>query len=284
MEMCDADVKFHLPGGDILIMAGDTLTAAHLDENRRDAGGRTLRKRFEKFAREEISKYQEVIEIAGNHTFYNCSIERAFKLERAFWCEHAPHVRFLENEYAMIGGICFACTTLWATCGAGRPMNELRIGSIMNDFRLIYTERQHPLGDKPNGRSPRRFTVHDANFMHQEAVAFLELTLEWTKLNHIPVIVVTHHAPSFRSKIEGGRSWDNGVDEAYYSHQDALIRDNPHIRYWIHGHTHDSCRYKIGETWIISNQRGYVGDRSAKIFDINAADFELEDVLKIPWQ
>jgi hypothetical protein len=94
------------------------------------------------------------------------------------------------------------------------------------------------------------------------------------------VIVVGHHAPSFRSKVEGGRSYDNSVDEAYYSHQDALIKDNPHIFIWAHGHTHDSCDYKIGQTKIIANQRGYVGDRSAAVFDPKAANFKLGSALK----
>jgi len=267
-----------LPGGDILLMCGDTLTAAHLEPNKTDEGSRKARKRFIRFAKEEMPKYDRVIEIAGNHTFYHTSIERAFEVERAFWAEHAPNVTFLENESIMIDGVCFIGTTLWSTCGVGRPMDELRIGGGLNDFRLIRTDRPLPEGYIRNlDPWPRRFTVHDANALHQEAIAYLEKTLAFTREQGIPVVVVGHHAPSFRSKIEGGRSYDNGMDEAYYSHQDALIKDNPHIYAWLHGHSHDSCSYKIGATRVISNQRGYKGERSDLRFNPTAADFELED-------
>lgn len=265
-----------LPGGDILVMAGDTLTAKDLDFDMRESYHRKkVYKRFLRFAKEEMPKYERVIEIAGNHTFYGTSIARAFELERSFWAEHAPNVVFLENECVVIEGTCFIGTTLWATCGVGNPVKERRIRTMMNDFNLIKTERPLPDDENPQ-EGLQRFTPRHANAMHQDAIAYLQSMLADTKRDQIPVIVVGHHAPSFRSKIEGGRSYDNGVDEAYYSNQDVLIKDNPHIVAWIHGHTHDSCFYEIGTTKIISNQRGYVGQRSANIFDANAANFKLE--------
>ncbi|MCS3528687.1 hypothetical protein [Chryseobacterium sp. JUb7] len=31
--------------------------------------------------------------------------------------------------------------------------------------------------------------------------------------------------------------------------------------YWIHGHIHTPCRYRIGETEIICNPHGYIDEK-----------------------
>ena len=38
------------------------------------------------------------------------------------------------------------------------------------------------------------------------------------------------------------------------------------MRLWIHGHTHFNVDYKIGQTRVVTNQRGYV-DTPNETFD-----------------
>jgi hypothetical protein len=72
----------------------------------------------------------------------------------------------------------------------------------------------------------------------------------------------------------------DGVDDAYYSNQHALIEANPQILVWSHGHTHDSCHYRIGDTLVVSNQRGYFPrERCSRDFDAEAEDFDLDEIV-----
>jgi hypothetical protein len=52
-----------------------------------------------------------------------------------------------------------------------------------------------------------------------------------------------------------------------------LILDNPQIKYFSHGHTHSSFRYKIGECRVVCNPRGYFPMEINPNFDPN---FEIE--------
>jgi len=92
------------------------------------------------------------------------------------------------------------------------------------------------------------------------------------------VVMMTHHAPSFKSKHPRYEDSDR-LNHAYYSALDMLIMNNPQIKVWVHGHTHESHDYQIGETRIICNPRGYSmngnNDQENRKFDINKS-FEVD--------
>ena len=78
----------------------------------------------------------------------------------------------------------------------------------------------------------------------------------------------SHHAPSKQStKPQYER--DVIVNGAYSSELTEFILDNPQIKLWTHGHTHDVFDYMIGSTRILCNPRGYDG------YEDRADDFEL---------
>lgn len=68
-------------------------------------------------------------------------------------------------------------------------------------------------------------------------------------------IVVTHHLPSLLSVAPHFKT--DSLTPAFASNCDDLIRLQPDL--WIHGHTHDSCDYRVGHTRIVCNPRGYGG-------------------------
>ena len=92
------------------------------------------------------------------------------------------------------------------------------------------------------------------------------LTQELSKAG--PKIVITHHPPSYLSlnaEYSGGQ-----LDHAFASNLHALVEGAVDLKYWVHGHTHNSCNYKLPgtETTIFSNQRGYAGhEPQASSFD-----------------
>jgi Icc-related predicted phosphoesterase len=286
----DLHLEFHdleLPGGDALLLAGDTLLAAPLRESRNDGPSRALRKRFRRFAAEELSKYKKVFIVLGNHEHYKEVIEEVPGLLRGFLAEFAPNAVLLDDSAEIYEGVQFVGTTLWATYGHGTHA-AWEIGRGMNDCKLIRTKA--PLLD-PGGalgaqeafypRSPiwRPLTVSDIHLRHQEALEFLKKSLKFSREQNLPAVVISHHAPSYFSKTERFKHLDDSIDEAYYSNQHALVEENPQIAVWVHGHTHDSSHYRIGRTLVVSNQRGYFPDEQrSRYFDPNAEDFDLDEI------
>ena len=67
-------------------------------------------------------------------------------------------------------------------------------------------------------------------------------------------VVITHHLPSQRSVDECYKG--NILNGAYANDLDYRIEHYmPDV--WIHGHTHTSLDYKLGETRVLCNPRGY---------------------------
>jgi hypothetical protein len=272
------DANLKLPGGDILLLAGDIWGIRHMRNN--DASiNKAKRAGFEKFCTDQLSKYEHVLITYGNHEAYGDLIDDVEAVSNDFLREYAPNAIFLNNEWTYIEGVTFFGSPLWATCGVGNPANEMAIRGTMNDFALIRTRQDRIEGDTTPNRHPamkyRVFSPRDANKLHEEAVDLLSQAIP----THKHCIVFTHHAPSFMSA--GGHSYyDGALDSAYCSNQHALIEANPHIHAWIHGHTHKAENYKIGSTRILSNPRGYMGHESiARDFDPSAIDFDLSDIL-----
>jgi predicted phosphodiesterase len=77
-----------------------------------------------------------------------------------------------------------------------------------------------------------------------------------------PEIVVTHHAPSYKSCHEKYK--DDPNNDFFVSDLEQFILDNPNIKYWIHGHTHTDFNYRIGECQVICNPLGYRFERAVK--------------------
>jgi predicted phosphodiesterase len=76
-----------------------------------------------------------------------------------------------------------------------------------------------------------------------------------------PDVVVTHHGPSFKSmhsKYAG-----SPLNCAFFSDLDQFILDmeKPPVL-WVHGHTHSSADYMIGNTRVICHPRGYPGEEN----------------------
>ncbi len=274
--MSDLHLEFadcELPGGDILILAGDIWTVRDMEPGH---GSVDKRLRYVRFCQEELSKYARALFIGGNHESYGYTIDRQDTTLASFLAAHAPNARLLSNAFEQIGGVTFLGTPLWATCGVGNPVEEMAIGGGLNDFHLIRTTADLPGGAalKKVGNE-RRFTPRDANRLHQHAVAWLRDELP----RHDNVVVIGHHAPSFLSA--GGEHHDRRLDSAYCSNLHGLIEEHPQIKVWIHGHSHREERYRIGETAIVANPRGYFPQEPvSRTFDPRAADFDLEEIAR----
>jgi hypothetical protein len=70
-------------------------------------------------------------------------------------------------------------------------------------------------------------------------------------------VVVTHHTPSARSQKPIYR--DSKINGCYHNHFDQWIGGPGGIgpALWVHGHTHASADYVIGNTRVVANPQGY---------------------------
>lgn len=170
----------------------------------------------------EVADQMPVLFVAGNHEYYGCSVPTRLEQLRGL-----TGVTFLENDsWCGIAG-----ATLWTDFNKGCPAAKGKAWRGMNDYRYIDD-----------------FNPDDAFIMHCESLEYLQ--------NSGADVIVTHHAPhsgSVHPRYEG-----HLINYAFFS--DVLETfDNP-PRLWVHGHTHDVFRYKVGGTEVICNPLGYDGE------------------------
>lgn len=244
---------YDLPGDPegTLLLAGDICIPAVFKEGRTDQKALKLFPRFRKFLEDVSANYKKVYWIAGNHEFYNGYWEDTRDFMRKGVEE--TNVTVLEKEWVDLGDdIHMYAATFWTDFKNNDPiiMNVAR--ESMNDYRLISAVRD---SDSPYAKRNGVLSPDMVYNDHVEARKVLESGLAERKGKKI--VVMTHHAPSLTSSHPRyGRS-DNPVNWAYCSELDQLILDNPSIQFWVHGHTHDTHDYMLGNTHILCNPRGY---------------------------
>jgi hypothetical protein len=105
------------------------------------------------------------------------------------------------------------------------------------------------------GRDGRALKTREIAAAHQEQVTWLDEMLS-TPFNG-KTVVVTHHAPSFKSIEARGKAGARRYEQA--SDLEALIAGcRPDV--WVHGLVPKPVRYKIGDTLVVSNPCGDPGD------------------------
>jgi len=119
----------------------------------------------------------------------------------------------------------------------------------MNDYRVI---KNHYLNKDIYYKLTPEYTIS----VHKQSVEFIQKVL--TEKKDSPVVVITHHGPTFMSINEKYRK-DVYMNGGYASDLSNLILDNENIRVWVHGHMHDPVDYQVGNTRVVSNPKGYVG-------------------------
>jgi predicted phosphodiesterase len=234
-----------LPGGDVLILAGDVAEAKHL------AGPE-----YQKFFTEECAKYQRVFYVLGNHEHYMCLLDETYHNIKELLPDN---VTLLENEAVEYNGVVFLGATLWTDMNKQDPETMNGIRFYINDYRHIkyFSEKFNT-----TLRISPEMTVEK----HKESLAYFK---EYLELNpDKKVVVVTHMAPSSLSVAERYKN-ESLTNSAFYSELNDFILDHPNIKVWCHGHTHTPFDYMVGTTRVLCNPRGYVPYEEGNGFDVN---------------
>lgn len=223
---------------DVVVLAGDL---------GRPAEAMAFARRFE----------QPTLFVAGNHEHYGSDLVSTHKALRAH--ARGSRVQVLERNAWLHQGVRFLGCTLWSDYRLYGSPEERAEGLeqapvFMHDFVRI---RLAP--DFDTMLSPAT-----CQLLFEESVAWLED--QFAQPFDGPTVVVTHFAPSPASVHP--RFAGSPLNACFVSDlEEEMRRWRPAL--WVHGHTHDSFDYRVGETRVVCNPRGYApkGEIENKAFD-----------------
>lgn len=201
---------------------------------------------------ETLAQRMDVVCVLGNHDLYGEDMlggyERAFEIANRY-----DRLHLLQDSAVVIQGVRFIGSTLWTDYklfedGGGASAAEcMRVAKYeLADYGEIYA------AGAEHGRMGRLLTAKDTIGHHERSVAYLA-SLFGDEFDG-QTVVVSHHAVSARSICK--RFADNLTSAGFASNLDGLVELSG-AALWVHGHVHHSVYYKIGQTRVVCNARGY---------------------------
>lgn len=212
---------------DVVILAGDI-----------DVGTRGIQ-----WAKSAFSS--PVLYVPGNHEYYGGHLERTLQKMRA---ASGGNVHLLDCDEVVTGGVRFLGATGWTDYSAtgNVPLAAWDAQQTMRDFKKIRTASDY-----------RRTRPEHFSGLSQQAKRWLRERL--AEPFDGPTVIVSHHAPSMLS-LAGSQDAGSHLDAAYANRWEDLMGDD--VALWVHGHSHHAVDYQLGGTRVVSNPRGYPGERT----------------------
>lgn len=232
--------------GDVLLVAGDFCMARYMNRKRTDEKSRSVHRIIDKVQKEVFSKYQRVLYVAGNHEHYDNVFHWTVNNIKEFFA--GTNVTVMDDDVTTYGDVVFIGSTLWSDYFRGNPVSMEACRNGMADYSVIYREELDGLPITPDMLLKHHTISRD--FINMATNAY----------SNNKMVVMTHHGPTLKSLHPD--HCGNGLDGGYCSDLSDLILDHPNIKAWIHGHTHLSVDYLVGDTRILANQCGYRGEAS----------------------
>ncbi|WP_034300456.1 metallophosphoesterase [Herbaspirillum sp. RV1423] len=187
-----------------------------------------------------------VLYVHGNHEAYHAQYPQVVDDIRRSARASKDHVRHLENNAVVVGGVRFLGCCLWTDYALQQKELEAltpqaameQAGNILFDHRVI---------GMPDGGL---FTPQHALQLHRQSRAWLEEQL--ARPFDGKTVVVTHHGVHPHSIHE--RFAGSPLNPGFISDLTPLLAQ---ADLWIHGHVHDSFDYVAAGCRVVTNPRGY---------------------------
>ena len=211
---------------EILVLAGDIGYPLNHDGDG-NANFRELLALFRKH-------WQHIILVSGNHEYYcNKGVTTTHSIDKEIKrvCDELG-IHFLQKESVIIEGTRFLGCTLWTAITFEAFMS-------MNDCRIF------------NGE------VEEYQNLHKDHLQWLQGEVA---KETIPTIVVTHHLPSHQMIHPRFKDMKSLIP-GFATDLDEFITQNPHIKMWCCGHTHERNQTTINSTKVVCNPYGYPGEK-----------------------
>jgi Icc-related predicted phosphoesterase len=208
------------PTADVLILAGDIGNLYKFNQ-------------LKSFISLVCQKFIYVLYIPGNHEYYRVSHggsdvnmnqlkDRLLELDETF-----PNLYVLNRNSICINDVCVAGCTLWSEAKTEIPSYIVRIKGISKN---MYDQ------------------------MHAKDKRFIMETINYCKDNNKKLLVVTHHAPTY--KILSKKKLADKFVSLYASNMDNLLRYD-YVHTWVCGHIHHNFDIVTDTgTHLVGNQKG----------------------------
>jgi predicted phosphodiesterase len=233
-------------------------------------------------ARESTFGGRPVVYVPGNHEHYDYELNAQLRAMRE--AAEGSNVHVLHRDSAVIEGVRFLGATLWTDFALpvgneGEPTDyheEVDVARALaaanryvTDFMCIKLADTSIPRHRGEDVKRRLLTAEDTLAMHYVDRDWLRRELQ---VGHAgPTVVVTHHAPHRRSVAPKYRSdWvtpafvsdlpDACFGMAEFTFMGYLVSGLKLVGgpvLWVHGHTHTSFDYKVGDCRVVCNPRGY---------------------------
>lgn len=172
-----------------------------------------------------------IIYVLGNHEYYGTNNHKGALNAYRKLCNKLG-IHLLEDSSLETDDFVFYGSTMWT------------VPSV---------EAFYKMNDKYSFES--RYDVID---LHEESVFQLnKFTMEYK--NTKPLVVITHHMPSF-SLIDKKYQGFDSINTGFAGHLDSLIKDP--VKYWIYAHTHSPNDTIMNGVRLICNSHGYPKERN----------------------
>lgn len=224
-----------------LVLAGDIYHLSHLHKKEKGAF-------YDNFYSNLSSRFNKVMIVFGNHDFYGSKLAESYILKFHEYLKKYDNVFLLSRFTPSVedDDTVFIGAPLWTDFGGKNPalIPHRKYDTETNDFKYItYISKQGYTKYKPLFWI-NEFT-QDFNWIKKETEKFKDKN----------IFMVTHFAPS---SLSYDYEDPKGEGIIYYkSNLDDFILNNPHIKYWVHGHIHTPNDLFLGNTHIYSNPIGY---------------------------
>lgn len=196
-------------------------------------------------------QFKHIVYVAGNHEYYGQEVALVQRHIHQRLSAH-DNLHFLENAYLELDDCLILGATLWTDIGDYDEGAIAVCAKYMNDYKCINIGTPE---DK------RVLQPQDTINMHKQSLDYFEQVIDSASK---PVVIVTHHAPSFGSvSDEDIGLFDDRIQCAYATNlYDWLSVRNHKVVTWCHGHTHKSMIYRLAGVPVITNAKGYHNEKT----------------------
>jgi hypothetical protein len=225
-------------------------SAAHLLVLAGDVCGAT-QTNYKKRLLEATSQFDMVLYVPGNHEYYDGALSEPMaaldrKMEAV--CFSTPNVVFMQKRGVIIRDTIYLGCTMWTN-----PSPAFWENPPVNDYNMICGRRRG-----------QAVTPKELAAVHKDHAAWLRSEIRKAKrmTGVHQAVVITHHCPDI-SLARGCRHRRADTRPWYYSTDLKDLVEDPFIRVWCHGHTHESSldRMPSGVTFA-TNALGYATEET----------------------
>lgn len=223
-----------VPTGDILILGGDIVPFALLNEH-------------ETFFNYVADNFEQTYWLPGNHEHYYFDVNiNSGAIKESI----RTNVFLVNNQVVNIKDTDLIFSTLWSDIPV---VNFIDVQMRLADFACIRN------GDK-------RFVPQNYNELHQHDIKFIAGALD--KSIASKKMVITHHAPTF---LNYPPKYKKDILNCAFATEYYDLIEKSGTDYWQYGHHHvNTPAFTIGKTTLITNQLGYVKFAENKKFKKDA--------------